>query len=138
MRFVYIFLLYIFISHLIWNSFIGCCESLKKSAIFRKFTPNRSRFAIDEDTKRSIWESAPTKRSIKRGSNSSNQELCLADIKIHKLCQFIESYGLKTPPAFATLSSLNKTTEDLFTSIQMQLELRIQISPTTCKEYSHN
>ena len=43
-----------------------------------------------------------------------DQELSLADIKLHMICQFLKSHGLKTPSALETIGSLKKNTEDIY------------------------
>ena len=55
-----------------------------------------------------------------------DQELCLVEIKLHKLCQFNKSFGMKTPPASETLNTLKKTIEDLFSSVQLELDKKMQ------------
>ena len=76
----------------------------------------------------------PAKEVLREDLIALDQELCLADIKLHKLCQFIKSFGLKTPPALGTLNTLKKTTEDLFSSVQLDLDQKIQNITETSKQ----
>ena len=76
----------------------------------------------------------PAKEVLREDLIALDQELCLADIKLHKLCQFIKSFGLETPPGLGTINTLNMTTEDLLSSVQLDLDQKIQNITETSKQ----